>query len=370
MLLAISSSGSSPGSGSSSRPGTTALWASGLAVIALLASGCHLDLTRIQRGTPLNIEAYEKLETSKSTLTEALQELGAPDRVEWKTGKDYIWYYHEDTTRLGIRFRIPDPAMNLGISYSPVEIDGSSETTNQIALVFDESHVLERKSLRLSDSYSRFAEEDPGWSIYLQPRGGVSPYFFGDGGEKNWDDLFSHGAYAGLELGLLPAPFFTLLIGVTYHTYPGEDFTTRGLEVSMDDLELYQAEIGGRLNFPFEFFTKFWDFEQVKSLFYSSDVRRYEGAVVFFKWTLGVNYNEEVRATIDGQDGGVYFDQTLALSTSIGGGFEYRWNAFGLFLEALWHTADPFEDNDGSTLDTDADGLSNILVGGGLSFRF
>ena len=31
---------------------------------------------------------------------------------------------------------------------------------------------------------------------------------------------------------------------------------------------------------------------------------------------------------------------------------------------------DAFEDNDGSRLDTDADGMSNILVGGGLSFRF
>src|SRR5262245_23702874 len=44
-------------------------------------AGCRIDILRIRSGTPLKKEEFEKLEVKKTTRSEALDALGAPEKV-------------------------------------------------------------------------------------------------------------------------------------------------------------------------------------------------------------------------------------------------------------------------------------------------
>lgn len=345
-----------------------------LATILLLVlpgAACRLRFTRVQVGQPLDVEGYEKLREGETTLQEALDEVGAPNRVEYVSGRNFLWYFHEDATRAGIEFEVPSPILNLGFRYTPVELDGSSEDTNTLALVFDESGILEQKSLQLSEAYEVLLEdEESGWAVHLAPRAGVSPVIWGDGGEASYFDLFRPGYTGGLEVGVSPAPFVMVIVGATYQSYAGDSVSTGGRRLSLSDLELYQAEIGGRVQAPAAFVARFWDFEAVKALFYSVDLHTRQGPFVYFKWTLSATYNEEVRADLDGSDAGVYFEDGLGLSTALGLGFEYRAGLLGVHVEALYQTIDPFDNRALPGFDTDAAEFQSLLVNAGISLAF
>ncbi|MBI4585634.1 MAG: hypothetical protein HY717_16605 [Planctomycetes bacterium] len=335
---------------------------------AVLLAGCHVDLTRLRSGNPLDVKAFESLEEGKTALGEALERLGAPDKVEWKNGKDYVWYLHEDFMRAGIRFQFPIAIF--GYRHEFAEVEGTSDDTNSIALVFNENGLLQQKSLRLSEAYIRLAEdEEEGWAFYLIPQYWYSPYLLGDAGEVDFRDLFKPGHAGGLDLGFMPAPFFMILVGGNYQQYPGDRFTSRGRRVEVEDLKLWQVELGGRLQVPPDFFTKFWNLEEVKMLLYSANVRRHQGPFVYIKWMISGTQNYDVGAKFGGQRAGTYFDKDFRMSDALGAGFEYRIGHFGVHVEALYQNIDAFNEG-GADLDTDAGNFQSILFGGGMSFSF
>lgn len=327
---------------------------------------------------PLDIEGYESLEEGKTTLADTLDELGAPEKLEWKNGKDYIWYLHKDFTRLGVRFQAPISVF--GYRHTFAELEGNSDETNSMALVFDEDGVLRQKSLRLSNTYLALEEKtkvqdsrklDFRWPIYLIPTYGYSPLFAGDGGEEDYRDLFKDGHLMGMHVGILPTPFFMILVGGNYQTYNGDRFNNNGQKVSLDELELYQFEVGGRLQFPPEFFVKFWDFEEVKALLHTSDFQQHQGPFFYIKWTLGGTYNDSIKIKIDNAPAGTYFHHSLRLSSTIGGGIEYIRGPFGVHVEVSYQTIGAFKKGSNRSLDSDdAEDFHNILIGGGFNFHF
>ena len=80
-----------------------------LFLLALLVagSGCRLDIIRLRSGRLVESQEFESLDVGTTTLEETLDTLGAPDRVEWKNGDDFIWYDYADELDVGLRFRIP-----------------------------------------------------------------------------------------------------------------------------------------------------------------------------------------------------------------------------------------------------------------------
>lgn len=342
-----------------------------LASLALLVS-CHVDVSRVRNGVPLNLEAYESLEEGKSSLDDALERLGAPDRVLARDDRNFLQYFHQDFVRVGVRFQ--SPLSIFGYRHTIADLEGNSDDTNSLALVFDDRGVLRQKSLRLSHAYARLAEEEEetGWAVYLLPEYAYSPVYLGDGGEEDFNDLFRDGHKFGVHVGILPAPFFMILAGGNYQRHRGDRFDERRRRISLDDLELWQLEVGGRLQFPPEFFTLFWNFDEVRALLYSDDVRRHQGPFFYLKWALSGTYNEDLDVDVDGASAGTYFDRSLRASSTLGAGFEYVRDRFGVHVEVLYQTIGAFEDGDveGASVDTDAGDFQNIFIGGGLSFRF
>jgi hypothetical protein len=338
--------------------------------LAAATGACHVDISRVRDGQPLDLPAYEALAEGRSTLAEALARLGAPDKLEAKGGKDYLWYLHRDFTRVGVRFQ--SPLDIFGVRPTVADVEGSSDETDAMALVFDEKGLLEGKRLRLSES-SRKALEAPAGAppfVQLVPRYGYNAFYLGDGGEEDFEELFQHGHLAGFDVGLRLAAFFQVQIGGSYQIHDGDDFRDRGLTVSLDDLEIYQAEIGGRLFVPPEFLNSFWRLDEVRELFERPDVRAHQGAFFYLEWSVGAAYSESVKVDIDGAPRGTYFDHSLGMSSSLGWGFEYIQGRFGFHLQLVYYSIDAFEEGTVRVLDNDADEFQGVWIGGGASASF
>jgi hypothetical protein len=333
----------------------------------LLAAGCNLDITRTRVNVPLDQEAYRRLEVGRTTLDAALKALGAPDKVETKPEKDYLWWIHQDTSRVGVR--LSSPTSVFGYRHTFAEVDVNAEDTSAMRLVFDRNGLLEDKSLRLSLAYREEEAEKTRWSFFLMPRFAYSLLAFGDGGEKGYGSLFPTGQLYGGHLGILPAPYFTLLLGGNFQTYEGDSFWAGSHRAALDDLRLYQVEAGGRFSVPPAFFVSFWDIDKLKALFYSDDMRRRRGLLFYFQWTVGATYNEEVGASIDGVPRGTYFDRGVGLSSTMGTGIEYNWSRLGAYAGIDYQVIDTFETGN-APLDTDAGGFQNLMATAGLSVRF
>lgn len=324
-------------------------------------------MTRSRVNKPLDQEAYKRLEVERTTLGEALEALGAPDKIESKSEKDYLWYLHQDATRVG--FRIQSPVSFFGYQHTFAELDADAEDTSAMRLVFEKDGTLIQKSLRLAPAFSGPEIEKPRWGLYLMPRYGLSPIVFGDGGEEDYGELFSNGQLFGGYLGLLPVPYFMAIVGGNFQDYDGGSFKAGGARVSLEDLHLYQFEVGGRFSVPPEFFVSFWSLEKLKELFYSNDVERHRGLLFYFQWTLGGTFNEEVGARLDGVPSGSYFDKSLGFSNTVGTGIEVHLRRLGIFAGMDYQVIGAF-DGGSAPLDTDAGGFQSIIFTAGLSLRF
>ncbi len=332
----------------------------------LSGSGCSIDITRTRVNLPLNQEAYRQLSPGKTTLDQALKTLGAPDKVEAYPDKDYLWYLHQDSTRVGLR--LESPISFFGYRHTIAELDQNAEDTDAMRLVFERNGVLLDKSLRLAPAFSA-PEIAPSWAFHILPRYGYSPLVAGDGGQEPFGKLFDPGQLFGGYVGVLPVPCFMFLVGGNYQTYPGGTFRAQGQRVHLDDLRLYQAEIGGRFQLPPEFFATIGDMDKMKELFYSNDLQRHQGLFLFFQWTVGATFNEEVGARFGATPSGSYFDKSLGLSTTVGVGVEYYWRRLGLQAGIDYQAIDAFESGD-VRLDTDAGSFQSFILTAGASYRF
>ncbi|MGH2627951.1 MAG: hypothetical protein ACRDHY_15030 [Anaerolineales bacterium] len=344
----------------------TARAAASLLLAALGGLGCNLDITRVRANAPLDQEAYKQLVVDRATMAEALAGLGAPDKLEHKGGLDYHWYLHLDATRIGLRFE--SPVSIFGYRHTFVEMDVDAEDTSAMRLVFDQGGLLRQKSLRLAPAFAAPEAKSPEWKLYLLPRYGLSPMTFGDAGEEPFGELYSHGHLFGGYVGVLPAPYFMLLFGGNFQTYQGKSFRSSGFRISVDDLDLYQFEAGGRFQVPPEFFVSFWDIQKLKALFYTDDLSRHRGFLTYFQWTLGATVNGEVGAAIDGVPSGSYFDRSVRFSSTLGVGVEYRWPKLGFFGGLDYQSINPFEEGD-APLDNDAGGFQSFIFTAGVSWR-
>ncbi len=337
----------------------------GLALAASL--GCHVDVSRVRRGTPLDLQAFERLQSGRSTLDDALAALGAPDRLEWKNGKDYLWYLHEDVTRVGIRLQ--SPVSVFGYRHTFAQLEGDREETDQIELVFDERSVLERKSLRLAPGGGE-PVEGARWRVSITPRYAYSPVLFGDGGEEPFADLFEYGQLFGLEIGVEPTSYLNLSLRGNYQVYEGDEFRDGARVVGLDDLELYQVTLGGRLIFPARALGSLWKLDELKDLFREPDVVARRGLFLSIDWSLGATYADSVPVSFDGQPAAAtYFDHSLSFTSTVGAGIEYSLDAIAIRADFAYQTIDAFDEGS-ADLDTDNDGLSNFLFGGSVSLRF
>ncbi len=349
-----------------------------LSVLALtglfpFASGCSFDISRERTNAPLNQRAYRRLEVDKTTLGEALDALGAPHKLEYKAGReeDYLWYLHRDSSRFGVR--IESPVAFFGYRHTFVEVDVDAEDTSSMGLVFDREGILRLKNLRLAPAYAGSddgQEQSPQpWAIYLLPRYGWSPLSYGDAGEKNFRDLYDQGQLVGGDIGIMPAPYFMLLAGGNFQRYDGDSFRSGGRTISVEDLRLYQAEIGGRFQVPPRFFARLGDANKLKELFYSEDTRLHQGVFITFQWTFGVTFNEDVGADIDGVPSGTYFDKSIGLSSTIGIGGEYRWQRLGVHAGLEYQIIDGFKGGN-APIDTGAGDFHSVLITAGMSLTF
>ena len=332
----------------------------------MAAPGCSVDINRTRVEVPLDQEAYKTLSPGRTTLEEALKTLGAPTKVEAHPDKDYLWYLHQDITRMGLR--LESPISFFGYRHTFAELDENAEDTDAMRLVFDHQGLLLDKSLRLAPAFST-PEISPGLGVKIIPRYGYAPLVFGDGGEESFGDLFDPGQLFGGYVGFLPVPYFMVLVGGNFQNYPGGSFMSQGHRVSLEDLHLYQVEVGGRFELPPEFLANFGNFDKMKQLFYSNDISLHRGFFLYFQWTLGGTFNESTDARIDGTSSGTYFDKGVGFSTTIGTGVEYCWRRLGVSAGVDYQALGAF--NSGSApLDTNAGSFQSLILTAGVSYRF
>ena len=338
-----------------------------LLAVIFLTAGCSVDVNRARVNKPLDQEFFKRLEVGKTGMGEILDSLGAPDKVEAKSGKNYIWYLHKDTSSVGVRFQ--SPVSFLGYRHTVVELDADAVDTSSMRLVFDaKNDILEDKSLRLAPAFAKSENVQPGLSISFIPRYGFSALTFGDGGEKSYGTLFQPGQLFGGFLGISTTPYFMLLAGGNFQHHEGQSFYKGTDRIGLEDLHLYQFEVGGRFEVPPEFFVSFWDMNKLREMFYSEDIARRRGILLYFQWTVGGTYNEDVDAQINGVQSGTYFKETLSLSTNIGIGAQYLVGRLGFQAGIDYILVGAF--NGGSApLDTDAGDLQDLFLTFGLSYR-
>jgi hypothetical protein len=335
----------------------------------VLGPGCSLDVSRTRVNVPLKQEEFKRLEPGRTTRGEALDALGAPDKIEAYPEKDYLWWLHRDDTRVGFRFSSPFSVF--GYKHTFAEVDVNDEDSSAMRLVFDRDGVLRDKSPRLAAAYREpeVGPAPPRWPLFIIPRYGYAPLTWGDSGERSFKSLYPDGQLFGGYLGAMPVPYFALLLGGNFQEYPGQSFDARGQRITVEDLHLYQVEAGGRFSLPPKFFVSFWDIDELKKLFYSDDVQRHQGALLYFQWTLGGTFNEEVGARIGGVPSGSYFRKGAGLSTALGIGFEYYWRRLGVFGGVDYQAIDSFRGGS-SPLDHGDGGLQALVATGGISLRF
>jgi hypothetical protein len=340
--------------------------------LAILLSGCTLDITRVRGGSPIRESDFESLSVNRTTRAETLQLLGTPDKVEWKLGKDYWWYFYADYINVGLRFQLPPPPFDsyFGYRHNLLRLSEESDAVSAVDLVFDENEVLLQKSLRLSESYTPPDPEAVRSRFLVSPRIEHSVQVYGDGDVDKFSDIFENGYRVGLDLGWQMAPVATLLIGGSYQHHDGQTFGDgSGGSASADDLRMYQLEIGVRLGIPLRLIPDILDFDKVMRELFSDDLRQATGWRLYLQGTTGFTVNSSVDVELNGVPAGNLYGAGFGFSGGLGAGLEYsdRWGA--VFAGVNYHTVDPFNDG-GSPLEDDAGAFQTLLLGGGVVVHF
>jgi hypothetical protein len=141
--------------------------------------------------------------------------------------------------------------------------------------------------------------------------GQVSPFLSGDAGSGSgaprYDDAFNTGLGAGAELSWRFSNRLSGLAGIGYENYSGDNHEG----ISFDDLEVIPVYLGGKFHI-FPDGTK-WD--------------------LYFRMDIGAAYLSSVHVsyyTLKGK----YWDSSWVFLLDGGAGIEYRWNRWGVSLDA------------------------------------
>jgi hypothetical protein len=349
---------------------------------ALCLAACSINVVRVKSGKPLDVPGYEELSVGATTREGAVERLGAPTKIEWKNGEDYLWWLYEDVVEAGIRFQVPPPPLSsiFGYRHNILRLSELSEDVNRILLVFGEDEVLERKSLHLSPSYRPPPEGPRVPRTLIAPRFDHSFYMVGDGGVRSFQTIFHDGFRAGLDLGFQPIPVATIFASGSYQEFQGDRFGTTVLagpppgvstqvQASADDLKLYQLELGLRLTAPLRLLWAFTDFEEVKRIFFEEDLATTRGFRFFLEAAVGGSYNEAVPVDIDGVPAGDLYDAGFGFTSTIRVGLEYagKWGA--VYTALTYQALSAFPEGD-SPLDGSSDPFQAFYIGGGVDLRF
>lgn len=352
------------------------------AAVGALASGCRIDIIRFRTGNPIDERKYEDLRVDETTREAVMETLGAPDKVEHKSGDDYVWYLYADTVGTGVRFVFPPFRSLFGYQHTFLRLDENSEEVNALGLVFDEAGILRTKNLRLSESYGASDDAKPPLRVTMAPYGEYSALLLGDGGFGDYDALFDRGYKAGLDVGLEPFPILQFMVGANVQRYAGR--TVRYTEETVpppgppqpvgrtarpDDLEIVQARVGFRIEIPFEVFLRLGDFEALKRILFEADPRKGRGFRLYIQGTTGVSFHPEIGVRIDGADAGALYERGYGFSGDAGAGVEFAWGWGSAYVGAGYQSVGSFRDGD-SRLDGDGEALEALMVGGGVSLRF
>ena len=338
--------------------------------VLVTVAGCRIEVIRFRESDPLNVEEYEKLQEDKSTLSDSLEKLGAPDEVEYKAGseEDYLWYLYGDSLNTGLRFLFPPFRAGL-YQHTFLRLSAQSEEVNAIELVFDKEGLLKKKRLRLTDAYQKKIEGASDWKLHINPYAGRSFQLVGDAGETEFDKAFENGFRTGLSLGLQPVPVFTLLIGGNYQEYQGSTAFENGRRLNFDDLSLYQFEIGIKLSVPISLLVTFPDYETVKKALFEEDLDKPQGFRLYVQGTTGVTYNERVQVKINGAPAGNFYDSAWGFSSVVEGGVEYDWQWGAAYAGLQYQGVDPFDEGN-TALDSEGGAFQAILITGGVTLKF
>jgi hypothetical protein len=348
-------------------PRGNAPWAAVALLPCLVVAGCSLDIVRFREGRKITAEEFEKLEVDRTTREQALESLGAPDKLEWKSGDDYLWYDYADVLDVGLRFRLPFSFF--GYQHTFLRLSENSEFLNSLQLVFNEDQVLKYKRLHLSRAYEPAPEEGTRWRFHVTPHVEHSVLLLGDAGVEDFNEVFENGPRAGLDLGFQPVPVFALFLSGSVHQYQGQSFRDGADKLEFEDLELYQMEIGIRLTVPLSLLPKLGDFEEVKRVLFYEDDRRLEGFRLYLLGSTGGAINGNVPVKVNGARAGNFYDSGFLFSGTLGGGIEYAWRWGAAFLGASYVTVDPFDEGNSPVKD-DASSFQSLLVGGGVDIKF
>jgi hypothetical protein len=345
-----------------------------LAAAALLPlAACRLDIVRLREGTPLPRGTYEDLEVGRTTLEETLARLGAPERVEWKSGEDYLSYQYGDTVDVGLRLRLPFSIF--GYQHNFFRLSENSDYLNTLQLVFDEKRILEAKSFHVSQAYAdtpvREAEAGAsgGWRLHVTPQVEHSVLLAGDAGVDDYAEVFQNGFRAGVEVGIQPVPVFTFLLSGSFHQYQGDSLVDDGQRLAFGDLDLYQMEAGVRLSIPLSAIGSLGDAEALKRILFDEDLSRVQGFQVYLQGTTGITITSDVRVKVNGASAGRFYDNDALFSGTGAAGLRYAWSWGAAHFGGSFFALDPFNEGN-SPLDDDATAFQSFLIGGGLSLQF
>ena len=340
------------------------LW-SGLCFV--LATGCRLDFTRSQTGVPLRFSEYEELVEGKTRRPEALEKLGAPDKVKWENGKSRLTWTHDDSTHLQMRLQLPISLF--GYRHNIFQYFQNQEQLSMMDLVFDETGQLEQKTLRLHDAYRTDSQDSGRWRVLFTPRLEHSFLLLGDADFRDYDDIFKDGYVAGFDIGIQPVAPAIIQLGGRYQLSEGRTIPDGASQVKFDDLELFTAELSVRLQLPLRIFFTPGILENAWTLLVEDDPANFDGWIFYVEGGVGVTINDGVPVLVDGVRQGNFFDNSAGFSTSAGVGFEYSWEHFSLRTGFVYRTADGFEGGN-SPFPADAGLFHSFLGMASLSVKF
>ena len=335
--------------------------------LCVFLCGCGLDIGRTQVGKPLRVPQYDALEVGTTTLQESLDKLGAPDRLDYKSGEDYLWWHHLDETTL--RFRLQLPIALFGYRHNLFQYVAGNERTNTIGLVFDERGVLERKSLYLPEEYRSAGDGKGAWRVHLSPRIEHSFLLVGDADLRDYDDLFRNGYLAGLDIGVAPLPPVTLGVGGHYQRFPGRTVTVLGSIIGLDDLEIFTLEGKLRLQVPVRILSHLDDAQEMWSILMTEEAARHEGWLLFATAGLGAALNSNLPVEVNGARSGNFFDASWGLTSSAEAGIEYSWKHLSVRLGAGYRSTDAFDEGN-SGLPDDATSLETWTASLAVAAKF
>jgi hypothetical protein len=334
----------------------------------MLLAGCSIDIGRQRSGVPLSVGGYERLRPGEARLQNALDELGAPDRVEWKSGSDYLWWHHLDNTALRVRFELP--VSFFGYRHDVFQYVDTMDQANTIAMVFDENGVLTEKSLNVPDIYRFDPERRRASRIHIGPRLEHSVFIAGETDFALYRDTFRNGYLAGVEAGIQPVPPLVFRLGGSYSAYPGKELVSGSSRLNFAHLDLYSAELGLRLQMPVDVIPHLFQIQEVWRYFFEEDPERADGWLLYVEGGVGATFNSNVPVSINAIPRGNYLDSGWGFLSTGGGGVEYSWKHLSVRIGFSFRSTDGFDEGNSPVPSGGATGFNTWMGGAALSIKF